>query len=53
MPKTDFASVDEYIAAQPEAVQGILERVRSAIRTAVPEAQEVISYKIPSYKLRS
>jgi uncharacterized protein YdhG (YjbR/CyaY superfamily) len=51
MAKTDFKSVDEYIASQPDAVRGILERVRSVIRKAVPEAQEVISYKMPTYKL--
>ncbi len=51
MAQTDFKPVDEYIASQPEAVQGILGRVRSAIRKAVPEAEEVISYKIPAYKL--
>ena len=51
MAKADFKSVDEYIASQPEPVQDILERVRSAIRKAVPEAEEVISYKIPTYKL--
>ncbi len=48
MPVT---SVDEYIAARPEAVRGALKRVRSAIRKAVPEAEEVISYKMPTYKL--
>jgi uncharacterized protein YdhG (YjbR/CyaY superfamily) len=52
MAKTDFKSVDEYIAAQPEAVQGVLKTVRRAIRNAVPGAQEQISYKIPTYKLR-
>lgn len=52
MARTDVKSVDEYIASQPETVQAILERVRSAIRTALPEAEEVISYKIPTYKLR-
>ena len=51
MAKTDLRSVDEYIASQPEAVQGVLKRVRSAIRKAVPGAEEVISYKIPTYKL--
>src|SRR5208282_5414259 len=51
-PKPDFKSVDEYIASQPEAVQGILGLVRSAIRRALPGADEVISYKIPTYKLR-
>jgi uncharacterized protein YdhG (YjbR/CyaY superfamily) len=49
--KTDFKSVDEYIASQPEAAQDALRRVRSTIRKAVPTAEEVISYKIPTYKL--
>ena len=43
--------MDDYLAAQPEATQRILGRVRSAIRKAMPEAEEVISYKIPAYKL--
>jgi len=51
MPKTELKSVDEYIASQPEAVRGILDRVRSSIRHALPKAQEVISYNIPAYKL--
>ncbi len=51
MAKTEFKSVDEYIASQPDAVQGILRRVRSVIRKAVPEAQEIISYKMPTYKM--
>jgi uncharacterized protein YdhG (YjbR/CyaY superfamily) len=53
MAKTDCKSVDEYIASQSEAVRGVLGRVRSAIRKAVPGAEEVISYKIPAYKLPS
>lgn len=44
-------SVDEYIAVQPEAVRPKLEQVREAIRRAVPEAVEVIGYRIPGYKL--
>jgi len=51
MAKTNFKSVDEYIAAQPEASRRILKRVRSVIRKAVPDAQEGISYQIPAYKL--
>jgi uncharacterized protein YdhG (YjbR/CyaY superfamily) len=50
-PKTTFKSVDEYIASQPAAVQTILARVRGAIRKAVPDAREVISYKMPTYTL--
>jgi uncharacterized protein YdhG (YjbR/CyaY superfamily) len=51
MAKTDFKSVDEYIATHPEEVQAILQRVRTTIRKAVPGAEEVISYQIPAYKL--
>ena len=51
MARTDFKSVDEYIASQPAAVQGLLKRVRSTIRKAVPGAEEVISYRMPMYKL--
>ena len=51
MAKTDFKSVDEYIATQPENVQAILQRVRGTIQKAVPRAEEVISYQIPAYKL--
>jgi uncharacterized protein YdhG (YjbR/CyaY superfamily) len=51
MAKTDFKSVDEYIASRPEAAQGVLKRLRSTIRKAVPRAEETISYKMPAYKL--
>jgi uncharacterized protein YdhG (YjbR/CyaY superfamily) len=51
MAKSDFKSVDEYIATRPEDVQAILQRVRRTIRKAVPGAEEVISYQIPTYKL--
>ena len=51
MAKTGFKSVDEYIASQPEATRGVLERVRRTIRKALPGSEEVISYQIPAYKL--
>jgi uncharacterized protein YdhG (YjbR/CyaY superfamily) len=51
MAKTNFKSVDEYLATYPEDVQAILQRVRSTIRKAVPGAEEVISYQIPAYRL--
>ena len=51
MAQTEFASVDEYIASQPELARGILERVRGIIRKAVPAAEESISYKMPAYRL--
>ena len=52
MAKTDFKSVDEYIATHPEKVQAVLRRVRGTIRKAVPSAEEMISYQIPAYKLQ-
>lgn len=52
MANAEFKSVDQYIADRPDSVQSILERVRSTIRKAVPQAEESISYKIPAYKLR-
>ncbi|MGH9159041.1 MAG: iron chaperone [Vicinamibacteraceae bacterium] len=48
---THPANIDEYIADFPPAVQRVLDRVRSTIRKAVPDAEETISYKIPAYKL--
>jgi uncharacterized protein YdhG (YjbR/CyaY superfamily) len=45
-------SVDEYISAQPEVLRQKLEQVRAAIQRAVPEAQEVIGYGMPGYKLK-
>ena len=43
-------NVSEYIAAQPKAVQAALNKLRSTIRSAAPEAEEVISYQMPAYK---
>jgi len=51
MATTTFKSVDEYIAAQPETTQAVLQRVRSIIHKALPGADEVISYNIPAFRL--
>lgn len=44
-------TVDDYIAAQPEASRPALEAMRAAIRKAMPEAEEQIAYQIPAYRL--
>ncbi|MFZ2490951.1 MAG: DUF1801 domain-containing protein [Thermoanaerobaculia bacterium] len=44
-------TVDEYIAAFPPEVQAILEKIRRTVKTAAPEAQERISYRIPTFTL--
>jgi uncharacterized protein YdhG (YjbR/CyaY superfamily) len=51
MAKTDFKSVDSYLGSQPAAVRGVLDRVRAAVRKALPKAEECISYQIPAYKV--
>jgi uncharacterized protein YdhG (YjbR/CyaY superfamily) len=48
-PKT----VEEYLAGIPEPARSTLQRVRSAIRSAMPaEAAEAISYGIPAIKYK-
>ena len=51
MPKGSFLSVDAYLTAQPDGVRALLQRVRHIIRKSVPQAEESISYQIPTYKL--
>jgi uncharacterized protein YdhG (YjbR/CyaY superfamily) len=45
LPKT----IDAYIAAQPENVQPFLNQVRDILRTALPNAEERISWSMPTY----
>ncbi len=44
-------SIEEYIAAFSPEVQAILERIRLTIAKAAPEAQQTISYRIPTFAL--
>jgi uncharacterized protein YdhG (YjbR/CyaY superfamily) len=43
-------TVDEYLATLPPKVKAMLEDLRQAIKSSAPEAEEVISYRIPTYK---
>ena len=43
--------IDAYIAAFPPEVRQILKKMRSTIKAAAPNAQETISYKIPTFTL--
>lgn len=45
-------NIDEYIARYPEDIQKILEKMRATIREAAPEAEETISYQIPTFTLK-
>jgi uncharacterized protein YdhG (YjbR/CyaY superfamily) len=44
-------TIDEYIAQFPGEIQDLLQKLRQAIRESAPEAQEAISYRIPTFKL--
>ena len=50
--KTTPKNMDEYIVNSPTGVQPILEKVRVTIRTAAPEAEEIINYGIPTFTLK-
>jgi uncharacterized protein YdhG (YjbR/CyaY superfamily) len=43
------ASIDEYIAACSPDVRSILENIRATIAAAAPDAQELISYRMPAF----
>ena len=44
-------NINEYIAGNPEDVQKILQKIRATIRQAAPDAEEKISYQIPTFAL--
>jgi uncharacterized protein YdhG (YjbR/CyaY superfamily) len=44
------ATVDDYIAAQPAEVQPRLRELRNVLRSTLPDAAEVISYGMPTYR---
>jgi len=46
-------NVDEYLAGVPEPARSTLNKMRAAIRSAVPpEAAETISYRMPAFKYK-
>jgi uncharacterized protein YdhG (YjbR/CyaY superfamily) len=45
-------NIDEYIATFPNDVQEILEKIRMTIKTAAPDAEETISYQMPTFTLK-
>jgi uncharacterized protein YdhG (YjbR/CyaY superfamily) len=44
------ATIDEYIAGFAPTTQELLQQVRQTVRSAAPDAREVISYRIPAFK---
>jgi uncharacterized protein YdhG (YjbR/CyaY superfamily) len=50
--KVRFNSIDEYIATFPEEIQTILQEIRATIQAAAPDAEEKISYQMPTFFLK-
>jgi len=44
-------NIDEYISGFPKEIQKILKQLRVTIKKAAPQADEVISYGMPAFKL--
>ena len=48
-PGKDSKAIDEYIAAFPKEIQQKLTQLRKAIRESAPDAEEKISYQMPTF----
>ncbi len=46
-----ITTVDEYVAALPEDVRPVMDRIRASIRSVVPDVVETISYRMPTFTL--
>jgi uncharacterized protein YdhG (YjbR/CyaY superfamily) len=44
------ATIDAYIAGCPSKVQSILHRIRHSVQDIAPEAEEMISYRMPAFR---
>jgi uncharacterized protein YdhG (YjbR/CyaY superfamily) len=52
MNEAKINNIDEYISGFPDATQKILEKIRSTIKKAAPEAEETIKYSMPTFTLK-
>ena len=51
MKATPSQSIDEYLAPLSKEKRATLEKLRRAIKSAAPRAEECISYGIPGFRL--
>lgn len=52
MKQTKMTTVDEYILQFPVEVQAILQTLRKLVKDISPEAEEKMSYQMPTYYLK-
>ncbi len=45
-------NMDDYLALQPKESRMLLEKIHQTIRSAAPEAEEMISYGMPAFRYR-
>lgn len=45
-------TIEAYIAAYPEAVQGYLRQMQETIQKAAPDAETLINYGVPTFRLK-
>jgi uncharacterized protein YdhG (YjbR/CyaY superfamily) len=50
MTTTKPESIDDYISGFPEDVQHLLTQVRETVRQEAPDAEETISYAMPTFR---
>ena len=50
MTPTTATTIDEYIAGFPADIQAILHQLRATVKAAAPDAEESISYAMPTFK---
>jgi len=50
-PMKKFKSVDDYFSQLPQKIKPALSNLRKIIQESAPEAEEVISYNMPAFKL--
>ena len=46
----DPTTIDQYLATLPDDRRAPMQQIREAIRVAAPDADEVITYKMPGFK---
>ena len=51
MAKTNFKTIDEYHSIFPVDVVERMQAIRELVHKVVPDAEEVISYQIPAFKI--
>ena len=51
MAKTDYKTINEYHQAFPKEIQERMQDIRELVHKIAQEAEEVISYQIPAFKI--